>query len=47
MLLVNSLLAIVGCPRKYHEKDILKSCCSVPASPGLTSETLTSAMLVG
>lgn len=47
MLLVNSPLAIVGYPHKYREKDILKSCCSVPASPGLTSETLSSAMLVG
>lgn len=33
MLLVNSPLAIVGCPHKYHEEDILKSCCGVAASP--------------
>lgn len=33
MPLVNSPLAIVGCPRKYHAEDILKSCCGVPTSP--------------
>lgn len=33
MPLVNSPLAIVGCPHKYHEEDILKGCCGVPTSP--------------
>lgn len=52
MLLVNSPLAVVGRPCKYHKEYILKSCsCGfLPLkglNPGLTSETLTSAILGG